>query len=213
MRTDKPRLGIPTASNFHLICTNEGKMGRSEARKTYLYKLVYERITGKEVRDSIRTEYTEDGIYNEEPAARALSLRLGAELMAGCFMTTNDYRFGCTPDRFVVGRHEAVEIKAPAGWTHIEHMIEGPGNKYRPQVQGQLWIGEFDRVHFWSWNPHPELPPVYIETTRDDGYINTLKELLDRFYEELERAESFVRRSGNVEELELHLVDGEMYLQ
>lgn len=215
MRTDLPRIGIPTASNFHLICTNEGKRGESIARRTYMYRLVFEKITGKEAEETFRgNSHTEAGIMNEGPAALALSLKLGVELMPGCFITTKDGRFGCTPDRFVRGRREAVEIKAPAGWTHIGHMIDGPGNKYKPQVQGQLWIGGFDRVHFWSWHPNEKLKPVYIEVCRDDEYIRKLRAHLDQFDEDLAKAESYVRRAGNLGELELHLTDaGEVYIQ
>ena len=215
MRTDLPRLGIPTASNFHWICTQEGRRGDSRERRAYLHRLVYEKITGEKAKEKFQgNEYTEDGINNEEPAARALSLKLGVELLPGCFITTKDGRFGCSPDRFIRGRHEGVEIKAPAGWTHIGFMIDGPGNKYKPQVQGQLLVSGFDRMHFWSWNPNPLLKPVYIEVMRDGEYIRKLRGYLDEFAEDLDKAESYVRRAGNLDELELHLTEaGEIYLQ
>jgi hypothetical protein len=114
------------------------------------------------------------------------------ELDNGGFVTTADGRFGCSPDRIVkrTGGNEpfeAVEIKAPAPWTHVGYLIDGLGDSYQAQVQGQLLVGGFDAVHFYSY--HPEFPSYHQYTPRKEGYITRLRVHLLTFQRELEEAE------------------------
>lgn len=199
MKLGLPRLGIPTASNFDLIITQEGKMGDSRSRKTYLYKLVVERITGEPVKDTFRTEWTDRGLELENEASIEFCKIMNETVQLGEFMATNDGRFGCTPDRILVDRWQAVEIKSPAPWNHVGHICAGPGNKYKPQVQGQLMIGEFDCVHFWSYCPG--FVPVHIETRPDEKFQARMREYLELFWEDLEKATEYVRRKGNLDEV------------
>ena len=165
-----------------------------------MYKLVAERILETPFELFKGNEHTEWGIQHEDEAARALSAYLREELVPAEFTVTKDRKWGCTPDRLVLGKAEAVEIKCPSTpWTHIANMVDGPGEKYKPQVQGQLLIGEFDAVHFWSW--HPKFPAVYILTARDRNYIKTMRDLLVRFSDELEATEAWVRERKDVTEI------------
>jgi YqaJ-like viral recombinase domain len=214
------RLGIPTASNFHLFMTPGGKPTApdNKERRKYLYRLVGERILGEPAPPRFEgNEYTERGRDMEEEAAKAFSKALNGGLAPGGFMTTDDGRYGCSLDRLTTlwplaeavevkapapwmrKFADAVEIKAPAPWTHIQYMVEGPGDRYKPQVQGQLMISEFQFIHFWSW--HPRFPPVHIVTLPDERYIARLRQELDLFCEELDNVERFVRRQGNVAEV------------
>jgi len=114
------------------------------------------------------------------------------ELENGGFVTTADGKFGCSPDRVV--KHtggnqprEAVEIKCPAPWTHVGYLIDGLGDSYQAQVQGQMLIGGYDVIHFYSY--HPEFPPHYAYTLRNEKFIAKLRIHLMRFVDELEAAE------------------------
>ena len=200
MITDTLRLGIPTASNFHCIITPGGKPAAGRERKTYMYQLVAERIMETRLERFKGNEHTQWGVEHEAEAAAALSWYLREDLIPVGFITANDGRWGCTPDRALRGKREAVEIKCPSTpWTHIEYMVDGPGEKYRPQVQGQLLIGEFEAIHFWAW--HPRFASVYVRTVRDEKYLETMRELLSIFSDELDRTEAWVRRQGNMAEL------------
>jgi hypothetical protein len=193
------RLGIPTASNFHLFMTPGGKPTTPDnrERRRYLYRLVAERILEEPAPPRFEgNEYTERGREMEEEAARAFLPN--AVLRPGGFMTTDDGRYGCSLDRLVSSR-EGVEIKAPAAWTHISYLVEGPGDRYRPQVQGQLLVSEFEQMHFWSW--HPRFAPVHITVEPDERYQARLRQELDLFCEELDNVERWVRRQGNVAEV------------
>ena len=138
----------------------------------------------------------------EEEAARSLAKRLKVELLPGGFVTDDKGRAGCSPDR-LLKTPEACEIKVPSPWVHIGNMLDGPNggardthspDKYKAQVQGQILIGNFHAVHFYSWNPG--LPPVYKQTLPDDKFIRQLDILLGLFLEELDQTEDYVRRQG-----------------
>jgi hypothetical protein len=196
------RMGIPTASNFHLLMTPGGKVTApdNKERRKYLYRLVAERILEEPMPPRFEgNEYTERGKDMEASAAQVLSDRVGTELLPGGFMTAADGRYGCSVDRLMPGRHEAAEIKAPAAWTHIAYLVDGPGDRYRPQVQGQLMISGFSLLHFWSW--HPRFAPVHIFTKPDERYQARLRSELDLFCDELDSVERWVRRQGNVAEV------------
>jgi hypothetical protein len=95
----------------------------------------------------------------------------------------------------VKGDRESVEIKCPMPHTQIGYLLDGLGDDYRPQVQGQLLIGEFERGHFYSW--HPRMPPFYLRTVRDDRYIRLMEPLLHNFLEELDRETERARKMGS----------------
>jgi hypothetical protein len=196
------RLGIPTASNFHLLMTPGGKPTSpdNKERRQYLYRLVAERILQTSIPDRFAgNQFTEHGHEREDAAAELFQKTVkGRSLMPGGFMTTDDGRIGCSLDR-IIGEYEAVEIKAPAPWTHIGYMVDGPGDRYRPQVQGQLLISGFKWCHFWSY--HPSFAPVHIVTAPNERYSAVLRIQLDLFLDELDGVERWVRRQGNVEEL------------
>lgn len=198
------RMGIPTASNFYLFITPGGKPTTpdNKERRKYLYRLVAERILEEPMPPRFEgNEHTEHGHAMEDKAARVFGDLVVANLEPGGFMTADSGRYGCSLDRLMQSgvRYTGVEIKAPAAWTHIQYLIEGPGDRYRPQVQGQLLVSEFQSVHFWSW--HPRFAPVHIIVEPDERYMTRLRQELDLFCEELDKTEDWVRRQGNVAEV------------
>jgi len=208
----RQRMGRPTASNFHLILTPLGKLVDSRERKSYMYRLVAERILGEPMPSRFEgNDDTERGIELEPRAAAALEARLGSQLGPGGMVFSDDGRIACSPDRihrrWAISQPEgmaravpeSVEIKCPAPWTHIGYMIDGPGEKYKPQVQGQILIGGFSRCHFWSY--HPRFAPVHVVTEPDEAYLRKMSNALDLFCDQLDQTESWVRRHGNVAEI------------
>jgi hypothetical protein len=194
------RMGRPSASKFHLLITPEGKPRNPDTveRKRYLYKLVAERILKTPMPDSFEgNEHTERGHLLEARARSSLEKKLEQQISEGGFCLHDNLRYGCSPDGLLSNRREAVEIKAPAAWTHIQYICEGPGDKYKAQVQGHILIGEFDCCHFWSY--HPDFAPVYICTLPDEKFIGALRKQLDLFFEEVLAKEEYVRRHGGNE--------------
>lgn len=177
------RLGIPTSSNFDKIITPGGKP--SAQCWKYMYRLIAERLLKESMDDQLGgVRWMEHGKEEEPNAIAQFQLVNDVELVPAGFITTDDGRLGCSPDRLIFGYSEAVEIKCPAPWTQIGYLLDGPGNDYRCQVQGQLLIGDFDVVHFYSY--HRRMPALHIETRADPVFRAQLCSALDSFLDQLD---------------------------
>lgn len=187
------RLGIPSASNFDKLITPGGKPS-TQARK-YKYRLIAERLLRESQDDEIgMVRWVARGKELEPAAAAHFEFVNNVKLERCGFFTTDDRRFGCSPDRLVSGTGEAVEIKSPAAWTHLGYLLDGPDETYTPQVQGQLLVGGFEAVRFLSF--HPQCPVFERITLPNKDYQATLRDLLERFSEELERDTERARALG-----------------
>jgi hypothetical protein len=188
----KLRLGKPTASMAHKIVTPGGKL--SEQRDKYLYKLVAERLLLESMDDDFQSEWMRRGKENEPYAAQQFEFLENCELEQVGFVMDDNELMGCSPDRLIKGRAEAVEIKCPSPPVQIGRLLDGLGTDYKPQVQMQLLVGEFDRVHFYSW--HPQMPPFHLITLPDRAYQKILAKALADFLVELDRETARARDMG-----------------
>ncbi len=188
----KARLGIPTASEFHKIVT-PAKGDLSKQSRGYAHQLVAEILLGEPCGTNIENmEWVARGRLLEPMAAQQYEFANDVETRAVGFITTDCGRIGCSPDRLVVGVRGLLEIKACAPGTHMGYILDGVGESYRPQVQGQLAVAEAEWCDLLAY--HPALPPVTIRTTRDEPYIAKMRaalaEFLDMRDSMLERARS-----------------------
>jgi hypothetical protein len=189
----KARRGIPTASQFHRIITPTGRP--SEQQRGYMYELIAERLLDETMKkDDYQSYWMERGSHMESEAIEAFQETKSLILKRVGFVTSNDGRIGCSPDCLVEGSVEAVEIKCPAPWTQIGYLLDGLGDKYKPQVQGQLLVGGWETVHFFGY--HPQMPPVHLETHPDKAYQAAMAELLDRFCRALDHETERARSKG-----------------
>jgi hypothetical protein len=175
----KARLGIPTASEFHRIITAvKGDLSK-QARK-YAHQLVAETLLGEPLDTGIGSlEWIMRGKLLEPQAVQQYEFTTDTETRAVGFVTTDCGRLGCSPDRLIIGQRGGLEIKCTAPATHMGFLIDGPGDDYRQQVQGQLAIAELDYVDLYAF--HPSLPPVQIRTYRDEPYIAKMRSALTEF--------------------------------
>jgi len=183
------RSGIPTASEFHRIVTPTGTPSKQAA--AYRYRLIAERLM------NIRPKQTDDywiqrGHDLEPEAAQLFEHEHGLRADLCGFITTDDGRMGCSPDR--MHGDELVEIKCPAPWTQVGYLLDGPGDQYKAQVQGQLMITEAAAVHFYSY--HPAKPSAYRYTLRDDFFIKQLRQRLIDFCDFLDFETERCRKMG-----------------
>jgi hypothetical protein len=184
------RLGIPTASEFHKIVTPTGKLS-SQARK-YAFRLVAEKVLNRSLEGLDHLEWIARGKELEPEAIRGFEFMEDVKTDPVGFITSDDGRIGASPDRLILGEAAALEIKCPAPATMIEYMLDGFGNDYVPQAQGQMLVGEFDYVVRYAYSP--EMPPVSVRTDRDEEFIDKLRSALDQFCDEkdamIERVQS-----------------------
>jgi hypothetical protein len=177
------RMGRPSASMFHKIVTPKGEPSKQAVK--YLYRLVAERLLHETMDDQIGyVQWVEWGKTNEANAVAQFNFANEVELEPGGLVTTDDGRLVASPDRTLRNLSEGVEVKCPAPWTQVEYLLDGPGDDYRPQVQGQLLVGEFRAVHFYTW--HPQMPPLHKVTVPEPNYQRTLLAALHAFCDALD---------------------------
>lgn len=162
----RAKLGLPSASEFdHLVKKDGGLTGKSA--RTYAKRLTYEIVTNEPL-PSVNTDWMQRGNDLEPEAVRMYEFQTDSQCESIGFVTDDDRTMGCSPDRFV-GEDGGLEIKCPAGWTHIDYLLNPKhGEQYRQQVQGTLLITGrkwWDRMFY-----HPLLDPVIIRFKADLNY-------------------------------------------
>lgn len=176
---DRLRLGIPTSSEFHKIVTpKDGKL--SKQAEGYMHVLLAEWLYGAPL-ESVETQWMQRGKDLEDEAVRSYEFETEVECQKVGFITSDGGMVGCSPDR-LADQDGLLEIKCPAPHTHVGYMVKRSADReYWPQVQGQLWIAERDWVDIQSYCPG--FPTVIIRVTRDEPYIDKLREALTGFLE------------------------------
>lgn len=149
------RCGVPSASNFHRIyAVATGKI--SEGIDKYVAELVAERtchtpnyFTGA---GKPSTPAMQRG-HDMEPKARAwYEHEMGKRTWNVGFCTTDDGRFGCSPD-FLLGDDVVGEIKVYNDREHAKWLnYDAVPAKFLAQVLGQLYITERPIHHFVLWS-------------------------------------------------------------
>jgi hypothetical protein len=72
------------------------------------------------------------------------------------FITDHNHMIGCSPDR-LVGDNGLLEIKAPLPQTQVDYWLSGEIHaRFRPQLQGQLYITKRSWVDIAGASPDVE---------------------------------------------------------
>lgn len=170
------RAGIPTASNFATVMAK----GEGKTRSQYMRKLAGEILTG-EISEQFSNAHTDRG--NEmEGDARATYAFINDVQMTQVGFIRNGNK-GASPDS-LVGDKGGLEIKTALPHIQIDRLIlDRLPPEHKAQVQGNLWIAErewWDFVSYW-----PKLPLLTVRVYRDEDYIKTMSDEIDRFNDEL----------------------------
>ena len=182
------RLGIPTASEFATVLAKGRSGGDSKGRRTYMLKLIGERITG-EPAESYTNAHMDRGKIMEEEARNAYAFMSDSVLVPVGFIRNGDK--GCSPDS-LVGGDGLLEIKTKLPHLQIDVLLrdEMPP-EHMAQVQGQIWTAEREWCEFVSY--WPKLPLFVKRIYRDDAYIKILSDAIDSFLFELIELETKIK--------------------
>jgi YqaJ-like viral recombinase domain len=202
------RLGIPTASEFHNIVGNAtGELSRprgkkdgiSETAKKYAYRLVAETLLGRPLEKPPGTPWAMARGKELEPlAVEQYSFIQDVEVRRVGFVTTDDGRIGCSPDGLIIGARGGLETKCLLDEGHMGLFIDGPGDTFKPQVQGNLAGCELE---WWDLHGyHPQLPPITIRSYRDEPFIATMGAALREFLDIRDAMLAKARASGFFEQ-------------
>lgn len=177
------RMGMPTASEFQCLLAKGRGGGESKGRKTYLYKLAGERISGKPM-EHYSNGYLERGHAMEDEARALYELTAECDVKRVGFVRNDLFRAGASPDGFV-GDDGLIEIKTKAPHLQLELLESGelPG-EHRAQCQGAMWVSGRQWVDFVSY--FTGMPPFILRVDRDERYIAELAVAVKEFNEELD---------------------------
>ncbi len=201
----KMRQGLATTSCFGKIITPTGQRKKdgsilSASADDYANQLIGELVTG-ENSETFKSYWMERGAQMEDEASRSYMMITDNELDRGGFITDDDFTVGASPDRRIIKLGTAiggVEIKCPSPTTQVENLLRGKSidPAYKPQVQGQILIGGFEYVDWFSY--HPDFPPAFIRTYRDDVFCELLTEALEEFENLFQRKVTELKTIGAV---------------
>jgi hypothetical protein len=185
------RAGMPTASEFSTVMAS-GKAGaESKTRKTYMFKLAGEILTGEPM-ESYSNAHMERGKVMEDEARRFYSFMHDAEPEQVGFIVNG--RKGCSPDS-LLGTTGMLEVKTKLPHLLIEAILRDEFcPEHRAQCQGALWVAErewIDLAVYW-----PNLPLFVKRAYRDEVYIKDLSAAVDKFNGELDEVVAKMRAYG-----------------
>lgn len=187
-------IGIPTAGGLDNLLTPEFELRKGETPKTYVYRKVAEAWRGKPLIDLGGSSFAmEQGMILESEAIPFWELTTGRKVTRIGFITTDDGRFGCSPDGLIEGDECGIEIKCPAPHTHVKYLSEGVVPKeYCAQVQGGMFATGFSKWVFLSYCRG--FPPLILEVFRDDKQQSAIDEAVLHFHSEAGRLNQQLHR-------------------
>lgn len=183
------RRGIPTASEFgRIITAKTAKL--SAAADGYIAQLVAERIhlDPNAMTETPMNAAMRHGVACEPEARRWYEMERGIDVEQVGFCTTDDGRFGCSPDG-LIGTEGALELKCPQMKTHIEWLLanEVP-DEHRAQVHGHLIVTGRLWCDFMSYCVGAK--PLLLRVVPDE-FTTKLRTCLELFWEKY--AETYKR--------------------
>lgn len=188
----RARAGRPTASKFSALLSSGRGGAESKDRKSYLYKLAGEILTGEPM-DTFSNAHMERGKKMEDDARRLYTLATNYEPQQVGFIVNGDK--GCSPDS-LIETDGALEIKTRLAHLQIEALLKDEFiSEHKAQCQGVLWVAErewIDLIAYW-----PKLPPLIKRAYRDDIYIASLSRAVRDFNEELHEVVAKIRNYGS----------------
>ena len=116
-----------------------------------------------------------------EPEARHHYAAFGSdeEVQETGFVTTDDDRFGCSPDA-LVGDNGGLELKCPIHKTHVEYLRSGTlPDKYKPQVHWSLIV---TGRSWWDFMSYARNLPVMCVRVEPDEFTTKLRDCMEAFW-------------------------------
>jgi hypothetical protein len=183
----KLRTGIPTASEFSRIVTPKGWKYAADA-ETFIHELIAQRHAPdySEV-ESYVSASMRNGMMLEPEARRYHEFTTGLEIEQTGFITTDDGRFGYSPDG-LIGEDGLLECKSPKPKTQIKWLLQGGvPDEHLAQCHGGLLVTGRQWLDFLSYCHG--LPSLLVRVERDEK-TEALNVALERFHAELVATEA-----------------------
>lgn len=189
------RMGIPTTSDFDQLIKPDG--GFSASARPFAKLKTSEIMAGAPIEKG-KSHWMERGNELEPEAVETYEFITGNKTEKVGFITTDDGKFGTSPDR-LVNDDGLLEIKCPSPWQHTEYLIENKVNPiYKAQIHGQMLLTGRKWVDWYSY--HPLLSPLIIRVYRDERYIARLQAAMKRFTGLMDKYKNDLIKNGHWQE-------------
>lgn len=178
------RAGIPTASELNDFLCLDGTLRKGDGFNTYLHtKLAEKWIEGP--LPSFSGGAMEQGALREEEALRWFEMEAVSPPERVGFVTTDDGRFGSSPDLWLPREQEGAEIKCPQPVHHLQWLaLNACPPKHLLQCQGGMLVTGAKRWWFVSYCP--KFPPLKVVVPRDEELIGRIAASLEVFNAQLD---------------------------
>ncbi len=198
----KLHFGIPTASGLDNLLTPEFELRKGELPKTYMYKKVAEKLQGRPLIDLSASSFMlEQGMIIESEARPWYALEYDKKVKQVGFITTDDGRFGCSPDGMIEGEDCGLEIKSPAAHTHVKYLVNGVLPKeYVAQVYGSMFVTGFKRWMFVSYRRG--FPALVLEIHQTEKAMSMIRASINQFHADFDRAMNRIENITKLRDLE-----------
>lgn len=175
------RMGVVTASEFKTVLAEGKEKGAdSKGRRTYMLKLMGERLTGDPMY-RYSNDHTERGHEQEADARDRYAFLTDLEPRQVGFIKNGTV--GCSPDS-LVGDDGMLEIKSKLAHLHIDLLLSDKvPSEHMAQIQGQLWVAKRKWCDFVCYCPKLRLFAKRV--FRDEAYIARIEKGVDLFEREM----------------------------
>lgn len=184
------RAGKATASEFSSVLAK----GEGKTRAKVVRRIVAERLTGK-VSDTYSNAHMERGQEQEPLALMAYELASDNIVQRVGFIDHDELLAGCSPDGLLFGQRGGAEIKCVIPTVQVETILRGGyPPEHKAQIQGSLWLTEYDFWDFCSYSPDmPKHLQLYrFRVTPDAAYIHALETEVRQLLREVDQIVSLL---------------------
>lgn len=182
------RCGKVTASRFKDVMARLKNGKPAQARDTYLWEVVIERLTGVP-KKHYASEAMLWGQEQETFSRMAYEAKTGAIVEeCGFIVHPTMPDVGGSPDG-LIGTKGGWESKSPYNSAvHLQTILNGMPEEHMAQIQGLMWITGRVGWDFTSYDPRMPAPlDLYVQRIdRDDKYIAILAEEVQAFLLDIE---------------------------
>jgi hypothetical protein len=192
------KAGVPSASNFHRIFTAKTRKLSAQI-DDYICELIADKANPSPPFFTERGGHTaamRNGLNCEPDARQFYEVQRKVDVICSPmpgwgFCTTDDGRFGCSPDGLVnVADEGGLELKCPELKTHLGYLLKGelPAD-HVAQVHGCLVVSGRPWWDYMSY--HPDARALLLRITPND-YTEALASALEVFWEKYQQALAYI---------------------
>jgi hypothetical protein len=181
------RAGLPTASELDNLLTPEFKVRTGQTPASYVARKAAEAWIGGPL-FTFNSGWMDNGTILEDEAIPWFEVMhdTSAPVRRVGFITTDDGRFGASPDGLLPD-DTGLEAKCPSAEVHVKYLLKGEvPSDYLAQVHGGMFATGAKSWTFLSY--HRQFPKLVLKVERDEAIQAAIGKALDAFTGQFDEA-------------------------